>query len=532
MKNSKFQQPNSKKIPTFKAKGFFPASALVGDWSSRFFWDLGFGIWDFLLRPRERRLISRCLGGESGSTFIIVLWIAFGLVSMALYFAHSMSFELRAADSRVSGLSAEQAIDGAARYVNYILATQVSNGSNGMFPDPAGYLSEAVPVGEAHFWLIGRDTNTLSAGPGQLSFGLLDEAAKVNLNTASSNLLAGLMISLPRANAELVSAILDWRDTNVTGAYQTYYATRPQPYQCKSSPFETVDELRLLFGADMETLTGEDLNRNGILDPNENDENHNGVLEPGVLDFVTVCSREPNTYSNGTARVDIRVVTATGSLPTLLQNALGSARANVILGNLGLLSTGRGPAGRGGAGGRGGPAGGQGGTVILSFTSPLQFYRRSKMTADEFAKIANALTVTNGAYINGRINVNTASATVLEALPGLNSNPGLGQTLVTYRQTNPDKLASIAWVVEALGESNSAVLDALEATDCITTQTFQVSADVAALGPNGRGYRRIRFVFDTSDGTPKIIFRQDLTHLGWALGNEVRDTWLLAKANR
>ena len=29
-------------------------------------------------------------------------------------------------------------------------------------------------------------------------------------------------------------------------------------------------------------------------------------------------------------------------------------------------------------------------------------------------------------------------------------------------------------------------------------------------------------VFDTSEGTPKILYRQDLTHLGWALGQEVR----------
>jgi hypothetical protein len=32
---------------------------------------------------------------------IIVLWIAFGLVSLALYFANSMNFELRASDNRV-----------------------------------------------------------------------------------------------------------------------------------------------------------------------------------------------------------------------------------------------------------------------------------------------------------------------------------------------------------------------------------------------------------------------------------------------
>src|ERR1051326_1998397 len=58
-------------------------------------------------------------GFQRGSRFIIVLWIAFGLVSVALYFGQAMSFELRASDNRVSGLAAEQAIEGAARYVSY-----------------------------------------------------------------------------------------------------------------------------------------------------------------------------------------------------------------------------------------------------------------------------------------------------------------------------------------------------------------------------------------------------------------------------
>src|SRR5439155_23691390 len=272
------------------------------------------------------------LSAQRGSTFVIVLWIAFGLVSISLYFAHSMNFELRAADSRVSGLSAEQAIEGAARYVSYLLANQSANGSNGYFLDPMGYASQAVPVGEAHFWLIGRDTNN-QVGPGQMSFGLVDEAAKVNLNSASSNMLASLLLSLPRANLDLTTAILDLRATNSSGAFQTYYATRPQPYQCKSSPFETVEELRLLYGADMDTLVGEDLNRNGVLDVSEADENHNGTLEPGVLEHVTVYSREPNTYSNGVARLNVRILTSdtSGPLRSLLKTSLSASRANQII---------------------------------------------------------------------------------------------------------------------------------------------------------------------------------------------------------
>ncbi|HEX7576490.1 MAG TPA: hypothetical protein VF430_00480, partial [Verrucomicrobiae bacterium] len=55
---------------------------------------------------------------QRGSVLIIVLWVSLGLVSIALYFANSMTYELRASDNRVSGLAADQAIEGAARYVS------------------------------------------------------------------------------------------------------------------------------------------------------------------------------------------------------------------------------------------------------------------------------------------------------------------------------------------------------------------------------------------------------------------------------
>src|ERR1035438_7712744 len=74
----------------------------------------------------------RC-GKQGGSVLVIVLWIAFGLVSLALYFANSMNFELRASDNRVCAQAADQAIDGAERYINYLLTTQIANGSNGVF---------------------------------------------------------------------------------------------------------------------------------------------------------------------------------------------------------------------------------------------------------------------------------------------------------------------------------------------------------------------------------------------------------------
>ncbi len=460
---------------------------------------------------------------KQGSVLIIVLWVAIGLVSITLYFANSMSFELRASDNRVSGLAADQAIEGAARYVGYVLSNRETNG---WLPDPASYQCEAVPVGDAHFWLIGRETNVLQNGPLQPVFGLVDEASRLNLNTAPSNMI----VWLPRMTLDLVSAILDWRtNSGAGGGTQNYYARLRPPYQCKSSAFETVDELRLVFGADMEILYGEDANLNGILDANENDgdatlpyDNRDNRLDPGILEYFTVYSREPNTRSDGSPRINVssgggggggggaggggggggRGGTSNVGVASLLQTNFGVARANEILALLG----------------------------SQAIRSPLEFYTRSQMKPEEFGQIANDITVSSGAYLEGRVNVNTASATVLACL--LDGDVATAQQLVSYRQMNTDKLTSIAWVVEALGQNNTGALQSLAAGDYITTQSYQFTADVAALGPHGRGYRRTRFVIDTCEGTPKILYRQDLSHLGWALGRDVRSTWLLAKEMR
>jgi type II secretory pathway component PulK len=198
------------------------------------------------------------------------------------------------------------------------------------------------------------------------------------------------------------------------------------------------------------------------------------------------------------------------------------------MGNLGLGSSGQGGPSRGS-----GSASGSGtssrptGTTTVPFASPLAFYVTSKMTSTEFAQIATNLTVTSGTYIQGRVNINTASAAVLTCLVG--GDTGVAQQLVNYRQSNPNNLPSIAWIIDALGQNYPDALTALEAGDYLTTQSYQFTADIAALGPHGRGYRRVKFVFDTSDGTPKIVYRQDLTHLGWALGKEVRQNLLSAK---
>ena len=452
--------------------------------------------------------------GERGSILVIVMWVAFGLVAITLYFANAMTFELRSAENRVAALASDQAIDGAVAYVSYILQTYTTNGS---IPDPATYYAEAVPVGDAHFWLIGRPDplQAQQATLNRVAFGLIDEGSKINLNTVQVTNLQ----YLPRITQDFASAIIDWRDADdevtLTGAESQNYSTLNPPYLCKNTNFETIDELRMVYGATMDLLVGEDLNRNGVLDPNEIDDNHNSTADPGILEYVTVWTQEPNSGRTNVNNLQ--------QLQGLLESVFSQQRAQQILAKFVTVTAGN-------PGGTGGATGTQrtlGSVTTTTNVSPLQFYRRSGMTSDEFAQIAAYITVTNGSNIVGRINVNTASAVVLASLPGITLD--LAQQLASYRQSSStNALGSIAWIVDALGQNNADALNELQKGDYITTQSYQFTADVAAVGALGRGYRRMRFVIDTSSGTPIVIYRQDLSHLGWALGKEARQTWLTA----
>jgi len=112
------------------------------------------------MKPNQTSLMSQ-RRRERASVLVIVLWIAIGLISIALYFANSMTYELRASDNRVSGLETDQAIEGAARYVAWVLNTYSTNGS---VPNNTQFSCEAVPVGDAHFWLIGRNPAETPSG--------------------------------------------------------------------------------------------------------------------------------------------------------------------------------------------------------------------------------------------------------------------------------------------------------------------------------------------------------------------------------
>ena len=441
--------------------------------------------------------------GQRGAIFIFVLVVALGLVTVTLYFAHSSSLEYHAEDNSVAGLEAAQACEGAQRYVCSLLNKQEKPGC---LPDPTTYSNEAVPLGNAQFWLIGRGDSATPVTD-RPTFGLIDEASKINLNSdpVSTSSQQTLFQGLPNMTADITAAILDWRDADdevtTNGAESDTYQMLNPPYRAKNAPFESVEELRYVRGIDCTLLHGEDTNRNGMLDPNENDgdqtqppDNQDGKLDSGFIDHFTIWSREPNTQDDGTTRVNVANMNTTATrrnLTEYLSSNFDQSRAQQIVQAVGTQRIG----------------------------STLEFYYRSKMTPTEFSEIEDGLTVSNAPFLLGRINANTASEAVLACIPGIGTENA--PLLVSYRRGKASTdLESIAWVYEALNHNDDA---AKQAGPYLTTRSYQFTADVVAVGHGGRGMHREMFVIDTSTGEARVVYRRDLGKLGWPLGRTIRE---------
>jgi len=425
---------------------------------------------------------------QRGSVLIVVMIACLGLVSLALLFGHSMLMAYRGCGNELAGHQAEQAVEAGARYAEYLVA---NTSAPGEMPDPSGYQADDLPVGDATFWFIGTpgpsDSGTTPV------FGLVDEASKLNLNTATQDMLLGL----PGMTQDLAAQIVEWRNTSSTAAVSSTGASTSTG-EIKNAPFESVQELALLTGTDTTTLYGADENLNHVLDMNEDDSTRlqsstgsQSTGDSGILEYVTVFTREPGTRSDGSSRINVTQQPPPAALSTLLTGKFGRDRAAVI--GRALIA--------------GGPV-----------QSVLEFFVRSGMTADEFGKVAADL---RGSRLTGLVNVNTASQTVLACIPGI--GPDKAAQLIATRQNRTQPSTGFAWVAPIISDGVKA------AGPWLTGATYQVCADVAAVGRLGRGYRRTQFIVDSSTGTPMIVYRRNLASLGWALGEDVRQALALKR---
>lgn len=126
-----------------------------------------------------------------------------------------------------------------------------------------------------------------------VAYAVIDEEAKLNLLYASGEDLRRLGMTPGQ-----IASYFDWIDADsaarAEGAEDSWYLRLCPPYRAKNAPIELLDELLLVRGFTPAGMDGEDADRDGVLDPNEDDgdagyppDDRDGELRRGWADLLT-----------------------------------------------------------------------------------------------------------------------------------------------------------------------------------------------------------------------------------------------------
>ena len=413
-----------------------------------------------------------------------------------------------------------------------------------------------------------------------LRYGVMDESAKLNVNSLilqdpSGEVLSAALLRLPDMTEEIAAAIVDWVDADTTprpnGAEGDVYQGLASPYACKNGPISSLEELLLVQGVTPQLLFGNDRNRNGILDPGEDD---SAELNRGWCEYLTCYGREVNVDSAGASRVDLNtpdLATLSGQLTPLLGQDLSDyivyTRATnkaVVIGQTTtttMTTT-------------------SGDSIIINriqaATTPNQVVAPASALRELVQKLVDAKTqgvrklsstmtlyntqipldppprppgtpapptqvvacplndpaqlkqllpllldktsASSGYELSPRINVNTAPREVMLALPGLVESEvdNLISTRASLTPTEPGTLSG-AWIVTQ-AKLPADKFKNIEKYISGRTYTYRIHS-VGYFGTAGGPVSRVEAVVDTALGLPRILYYRDLTDLGRGFTN-------------
>lgn len=233
----------------------------------------------------------------------MALWSVFLLTMLAVTLGSSVRQKLVLLGRLNERARAQHGAEAGIRLAQAFLQTRTDN-SYHSFNDSLGNSSLF------RSFTIGEDTGTVSyalaspiAPQGRLElYGMTDEAAKLNINTAPGDSMQRLFeaIGFDRSfSQDLANSIVDWRDNDsylsapLGSAENSYYRGLDRPYEARNAPFEVLRELVLVKGVDEKVFAA-------------------------VKDFVTV-------YGNGQVNAN------TAPKPVLIASGLSEAKAQRLI---------------------------------------------------------------------------------------------------------------------------------------------------------------------------------------------------------
>ena len=412
---------------------------------------------------------------------IVAIVIIFAVAAMVLTLGRSMRGEASIAANAAAAREAAIAERGAEQYVLALLA-ETSDDTTPLESLGEEYFTD-VRIGNGRFWIVRPDYND----PTLPAFGLVDESAKVDLNTVNY----GDLLRLPGMTEQLAASIIDWRDedeeiTEGVGAESQTYLGRTPGHEAKNAPFETVEELLLVEGMTPELLYGP-IDQPPLGMPADTLASSGGLFATehyqrrGFFDLFTIWSQAPTTAPDGRIRLDVDGEEE--PLRELVTEIIGGSRADEI------------------------------NQQLNDENNIFEFAMDADITSDELRRLEPYLVAGNPQEsIRGRVNVNFAPREVL-----LTADDDLAddqiELILTSRATAATQYpGTMAWLLDVAPDAGDEVGE-----DIIARGSF-FSADIVALSGNGRGFRRVRIVVDASDPlSPQIVYRRDLTDRGWPL---------------
>lgn len=376
-------------------------------------------------------------------------------------------------------------------------------------------------------------------------YGLEDESARLNLNillAADAQVPDGgrtLLLALPGMTEEIADAILDWLDEDDEprqfGAERDEYSSLELPYAPKNGPLDTVEELLLVRGVTPWLLFGADTNRNGTIDPHEQQAAeaaglaaYNGAMDRGWSAYLTLNSKESNLNSSGASRINANE-TDLEQLGTALAEVFEPEWVTFIL-----AYRMYGPY----TGNQTSPPGAQvqldlsrGGqfplTTVLDLIGAkvrVQQGQDSVVLASPFAetpvlmngylpKLLDHLSVNTARTIPGRINLNEAPRAVLAGIPGMTDE--IVDNVIAQR--DPETLddqperQNETWI---LAEGLVTLEQMKQLIPFVTGRGAVYRAQVVGYFDQGGPSARVEVILDTTASPAAQLFWRDLSHLG------------------
>ncbi len=284
-----------------------------------------------LRRPRPAAVVRPTVASRTGSVLLAVLVLVLLLTFGVYGFTERMLAEKAAAAAHGSAARSRACADSGVALALALVDEGIANPSAppAVYHEPDSLRGVLVvqstdPLGNGRVTLFapaeGDPTGSL------LRFGLIDESGKLDVNGLLAIKVRGedlteleqrdLLLGLPGMTEELADAIFDYVDVDDDprpyGAETETYAALDPPRTARNGPLTTLDELLLVNGVTPALLYGEDANRNGLLDPGENDgdatfppDNADGLLDLGWAAYLTVYGGEPNRDSEGEEKIDL-----------------------------------------------------------------------------------------------------------------------------------------------------------------------------------------------------------------------------------